>query len=88
MIYYFIITKQKSNMDLIIVGSYLEIKNHYIEKLLEVLWLASILINNGASIMVVSKYLDHTKIYETLNSYSHLFINKLDEITKNMDLLE
>ena len=49
---------------------------------------ASILINNGASIMVVAKYLGHTKIDETLNTYSHLFKNKLDEITKTMDLLE
>ena len=50
--------------------------------------LTSILINNGASIMVVAKYLGHTKINETLNTYSHLFKNKLDEIIKTMDLLE
>lgn len=49
---------------------------------------ASILINNGASIMVVAKYLGHTKIDETLNTYSHLFKNKLEEITKTMDQLE
>ena len=49
---------------------------------------ASILINNGANIMVVAKYLGHAKIDETLNTYSHLFRNKLDEIVQTMDRLE
>ena len=49
---------------------------------------ASVLINNGASIMVVAKYLGHAKIDETLNTYSHLFKNKMDEIVKTMDNLE
>ncbi|MCI5521927.1 MAG: tyrosine-type recombinase/integrase [Tenericutes bacterium] len=33
---------------------------------------ASPLINKGANIQVVAKYLGHTKIEETLNTYSHL----------------
>lgn len=41
---------------------------------------ASLLINNGASINMVAKYLGHTKIDETLNTYSHLFKNKMNEI--------
>lgn len=41
---------------------------------------ASLLINNGASIVMVAKYLGHTKIDETLNTYSHMFKNKLDNI--------
>ena len=41
---------------------------------------ASLLINNGASIMVVAKYLGHAKIDETLNTYSHLFKSKMDDI--------
>lgn len=48
---------------------------------------ASLLINNGASIMIVAKYLGHTKIDETLNTYSHLFKNKLDEIVNTNDNL-
>ena len=48
---------------------------------------ASVLINNGASIMIVAKYLGHAKIDETLNTYSHLFKNKMDEIVKTMDNL-
>lgn len=48
---------------------------------------ASVLINNGVSIMIVAKYLGHAKIDETLNTYSHLFKNKMDEIVKTMDNL-
>ena len=49
---------------------------------------ASVLINNGASIMIVAKYLGHAKIDETLNTYSHLFKNKMDEIVKTMNSLD
>lgn len=49
---------------------------------------ASILINSGASIMVVAKFLGHAKIDETLNTYSHLFKNKLDEVVQTMENLE
>ena len=38
--------------------------------------------------MVVAKYLGHAKIDETLNTYSHLFRNKMDEIVQTMDSLE
>ena len=48
---------------------------------------ASLLINNGASIMVVAKYLGHAKIDETLNTYSHLFKNKMNEIVDLMNQL-
>ena len=41
---------------------------------------ASLLINNGANITLVAKYLGHTKIEETLNTYSHMFKNKLEDI--------
>lgn len=46
---------------------------------------ASVLINNGASIMVVAKFLGHTKVEETLNTYSHLFKNALTDITSLID---
>lgn len=49
---------------------------------------ASVLINNGASIMVVAKFLGHAKIDETLNTYSHLFKNKMDEIVQTVNNLE
>ena len=48
---------------------------------------ASLLINSDATIMVVAKYLGLTKIDETLNTYSHLFKNKLDEVVNTMNKL-
>lgn len=44
-------------------------------------------INSGATINVVTKYLGHTKIDETLNTYSHLFKNQLNEIINTIDKL-
>ena len=48
---------------------------------------ASLLINNGASVAIVSKYLGHTKIEETLNTYTHLFNNHLENIADTIDKL-
>ena len=48
---------------------------------------ASLLINNGANIMIVAKYLGHTKIDETLNTYSHLFKNKMEDIVNIVNTL-
>lgn len=41
---------------------------------------ASLLIDSGANITLVAKYLGHTKIDETLNTYSHMYQNRLDTI--------
>ena len=49
---------------------------------------ASLLINNGANITLVAKYLGHTKIEETLNSYSHMFSTALDYVVFIIDSLE
>ena len=46
---------------------------------------ASLLINNGANIMIVAKYLGHAKIDETLNTYSHLFQSKLDDAVRTIN---
>ena len=48
---------------------------------------ASLLINNGANIMIVAKYLGHTKIDETLNTYSHLFKSKMEDVINIMNTL-
>ncbi len=48
---------------------------------------ASLLINSNASITLVAKYLGHTKINETLNTYSHFFKNQMDEIINIIDKL-
>ena len=41
---------------------------------------ASLLISNGADITIVAKYLGHAKIDETLQTYSHMFESKLNDI--------
>lgn len=49
---------------------------------------ASLLINNGASIVLVAKYLGHSSIQETLRVYAHLFKNKLQDIIDLMEKLQ
>lgn len=41
---------------------------------------SSLLINSGANVVLVSRYLGHSSIKETLDTYSHFFGNQLDEI--------
>lgn len=48
---------------------------------------ASLLINNGADITLVAKFLGHSKIDETLNTYAHMFQNKLNNIISIIDNL-
>ena len=48
----------------------------------------SLLINNGANVTLVAKYLGHTKIEETLNTYSHIFSSALDSVISVKDSLE
>lgn len=49
---------------------------------------ASLLINNGANVTLVAKFLVHTKIEETLNTYSHMFSTALDNVVSIIDNLE
>lgn len=44
---------------------------------------ASLLIYKGANINTVSKFLGHTKIEETLNTYTHLYKNALTDNDMN-----
>lgn len=46
---------------------------------------ASLLINNGANVTLVAKFLGHTKIEETLNTYSHMFSTALNNIVSITD---
>ena len=48
---------------------------------------ASFLINNGASIVLVSKYLGHSKISMTLDTYTHFYKNQLEDIRDMIDKL-
>lgn len=49
---------------------------------------AALLINNGANVTLVAKYLRHTKIEETLNTYSHMFSTALDSVVSVIDSLK
>lgn len=48
---------------------------------------ASLLINNGANVTLVAKYLGHSKIDETLNTYSQMFESKLDDLVNTINAL-
>ena len=48
---------------------------------------ASLLINSGANVTIVAKYLGHAKIDETLNTYSHIFEEKMDEVVNVINKL-
>lgn len=48
---------------------------------------ASFLINKGASITLVSRYLGHSKVSITLDIYSHFYKSELDNITEIIDNL-
>ena len=41
---------------------------------------ASLLISKGASVTLVARYLGHSKIEETLNTYSHMFESDLNNL--------
>lgn len=49
---------------------------------------ASLLINNGANVTLAAKFLGHTKIEETLNTYSHMFSTALDNVVSIINSLE
>ncbi len=48
---------------------------------------ASLLINKGASIALVSKYLGHSNISITLNTYTHMYKSELESIIQVLDNL-
>jgi len=49
---------------------------------------ASLLISKQATPVLVAKYLGHSNVAMTLNTYSHLYNSELDTITKLLDNLE
>lgn len=46
----------------------------------------SLLIDSGANITLVTKYLGHSKIDETLNTYSHMYQNRLQNIVQLIEV--
>jgi len=49
---------------------------------------ASLLVSQGANITLLSRYLGHSDIQETLNTYSHFFKNDLDNVVSCFDNLD
>lgn len=47
---------------------------------------ASLLIDSGANITLVAKYLGHYKIDKTLNTYSHMYQNRLENIVQIIEV--
>lgn len=47
-----------------------------------------IFINNSANVTLVVKFLGHTKIVKTLNTYSHMFSTALDYVVSVIDSLK
>lgn len=47
---------------------------------------ASLLIDSGANITLVAKYLGHSKIDETLNTYSHMYQSRLENIVQIIEV--
>lgn len=48
---------------------------------------ASLHINQGASVALVSKYLGHSNVSITLNTYTHMFKSELNNITNLLNNL-
>ncbi len=48
---------------------------------------ASLLINNNANIAVVSQFLGHASIEETLDTYTHMFKDKLYDAVNTINKL-
>lgn len=46
---------------------------------------ASLLISKNSNVAVVAKYLGHSKIEETLNTYTHFFQSDLDKVVEILD---
>ena len=49
---------------------------------------ASLLINKGLPVTVVSKYLGHASINETLHTYAHIFNGALNDVSDVLNELE
>lgn len=46
---------------------------------------ASLLINSGANVTIVAQYMGHSNIEMTLNTYSHFYESKLEEVAEIID---
>ncbi len=86
---WFVFGSKEYGYDYLIASKEIDERNNYISKLAEIKRIrhhdfrhscASLLINNNVNVTMVAKYLGHTKVEETLNTYSHMFDSALDHV--------
>ena len=94
---WFVFASKDYGYDFPIASKDMDVRNNYISKLAEIKRIrphdfrhscASLLINNGANVTMVAKYLGHTKVEETLNTYSHMFDSALDSVINLINDIE
>lgn len=49
---------------------------------------ASLLINSGGNVTLIAKYLGHSEIEETLNTYSHMFPSAMDNVLSIINTID
>lgn len=94
---WFVFGSKEYGYDFPIASKEIDERNNYIAKLADIKRIrphdfrhscASLLINSGANVTIVAKYLGHTKVEETLNTYTHMFDSALDQVLDVINTLE
>ncbi len=94
---WFVFGSKEYGYDFPIASKEIDERNNYISTLANIKRIrphdfrhscASLLINSGANVTIVAKYLGHTKVEETLNTYTHMFDSALDQVLDVINTLE
>lgn len=94
---WFVFGSKEYGYDFPIASKEIDERNNYISTLADIKRIrphdfrhscASLLINSGANVTIVAKYLGHTKVEETLNTYTHMFDSALDQVLDVINTLE
>lgn len=94
---WFVFGSKEYGYDFPIASKEIDERNNYIANLADIKRIrphdfrhscASLLINSGANVTIVAKYLGHTKVEETLNTYTHMFDSALDQVLDVINTLE
>lgn len=94
---WFVFGSKEYGYDFPIASKEIDERNNYISTLADIKRIrphdfrhscASLLINSGANVTIVAKYLGHTKVEETLNTYTHMFDSALEQVLDVINTLE
>lgn len=94
---WFVFGSKEYGYDFPIASKEIDERNNYIANLADIKRIrphdfrhscASLLINSGANVTIVAKYLGHTKVEETLNTYTHMFDSALEQVLDVINTLE